>query len=140
MLTILFLLLFVHYLADYPLQGDFLAKAKNHNARTLPDYAVGGGIPGVPWYQALFAHAFIQAGFVFLVTGCIGFALAEMGLHFVIDYGKNAGWFRSAGAKGPCCCNDCIRFAFDFDQFLHVLCKVSYVAIAHMLGLKLGLF
>lgn len=31
-----------HFLCDYPLQGDFLSKAKN---RVNP-------IPGVPWYQA----------------------------------------------------------------------------------------
>ena len=36
---ILFWLMVGHALADYPLQGDFLAKAKN---RTAP-------IPGVPW-------------------------------------------------------------------------------------------
>ena len=49
--AVLFLkLLAVHYIADFPLQGDFLANAKNHRKP----------IPGVPWYQALFAHAVIQ--------------------------------------------------------------------------------
>jgi hypothetical protein len=145
MLTILFLLLFVHYLADYPLQGDFLAKAKNHNTRTLPDYAVGGGVPGVPWYQALFAHAFIQAGFVYLVTGCMGFALAELVLHFAIDYCKSAGGFQLSGMDGacartPCQCEACLRFAYNFDQLAHVACKVCYVLIAYYSGIHMGLF
>jgi hypothetical protein len=37
------LLLVDHALADYPLQGDFLARAKNHTAP----------IPGISWYQSL---------------------------------------------------------------------------------------
>jgi hypothetical protein len=37
------LLLVDHALADYPLQVDFLARAKNHAAP----------IPGISWYQAL---------------------------------------------------------------------------------------
>lgn len=59
----LFLLVCAHFLADYPLQGDFLALNK---ARTGPGY--------VPWWHALTAHAFIHGGFVALITGywCIG--------------------------------------------------------------------
>jgi hypothetical protein len=56
---LLIALLTAHALADYPLQGDFLSKAKN---RMAP-------IPGVPWRQALGAHAFIHAGAVALITG-----------------------------------------------------------------------
>jgi hypothetical protein len=43
-----------HALADYPLQGDFLSKAKN---RAAP-------IPGVPYWQALGAHVAIHGAFV----------------------------------------------------------------------------
>jgi hypothetical protein len=46
-MTLFFWLLVGHAIADYPLQGDFLAKAKNY---TL-------AIPGIPWQQALFWHA-----------------------------------------------------------------------------------
>lgn len=135
MWAILFLLLFVHYLADYPLQGDFLAKAKNHV----------NGITIVPWYQALFAHAFIQAGFVYLVTGCMGFALAELGAHFLIDYCKSAGGFQLSGMDGalartPCQCEACLRFAYNLDQLAHVACKVAYVLIAYYAGIHMGLF
>lgn len=47
MRNMLALMIGLHMLADYPLQGDFLAKAKN---RRVP-------VPGVPWWQALGAHS-----------------------------------------------------------------------------------
>lgn len=57
---LLMLLVFAHFLAYYPLQGDFLAKAKNRNT----------AIPGVPWWQAMTAHCGIHAGFVLVLTSC----------------------------------------------------------------------
>ncbi|MFM1977463.1 MAG: hypothetical protein RL145_2309, partial [Pseudomonadota bacterium] len=42
-LSLLYLLIVAHFICDYPLQGDFLSKAKN---LTAP-------IPGVPWWQAM---------------------------------------------------------------------------------------
>lgn len=60
-----------HAVCDYPLQGDFLARAKNPTAP----------IPGVPWWWAMGAHAAIHAGGVFVVTGSVSVSLAE----FVID-------------------------------------------------------
>ena len=53
------ILILCHFIFDYPLQGDFLAKAKNEKAP----------IPGVPWVHAMFAHTFMHAGAVTLVTG-----------------------------------------------------------------------
>lgn len=96
----LMLLLFWHALADYPLQGDFLAKAKN---RAAP-------IPGVPWFQALGAHAAIHAGGVGLITGSLWLALVEFVAHALIDDAKCRG-----------------RIGFNADQALHALCKVGYV-------------
>lgn len=98
---ILFWLLVGHALCDYPLQGDFLSKAKN---RAAP-------IPGVPWYQALGAHALIQGGAVVLVTGSIALGLAEMLLHAVIDDAKCAG-----------------KINFNQDQGLHIACKMVWAA------------
>ena len=92
-------LLIGHYLCDYPLQGDFLAKAKNHKAP----------IPGVPWYHALIAHAAIQAGMVWLVTGKLWMAGIEFGVHAIIDYQKSEG-----------------IISFGTDQFLHVIFKAVY--------------
>lgn len=98
--TLLFLLLFGHALADYPLQGEFLSKAKNPV----------NPMPGVPWYLALGAHAFIQAGFVLIFTGSILLAMSEFVAHATIDIMKCTG-----------------RVSFLTDQLLHVLCKVIWV-------------
>jgi hypothetical protein len=94
------LLLFVHALADYPLQGDFLATAKRR-----------GGIPGIPWQWALFFHAYIHAVGVMLVTQNIYAGLVELVVHATIDYNKCEG-----------------RFGFSMDQTLHVATKVVILA------------
>ena len=108
---ILFFLLVGHALADYPLQGDFLAKAKS---RTAP-------IPGFPWWQALTAHAIIHAGMVGLIvllaTGDHGLvyalAAAEFVAHFLTDDAKCRG-----------------RIGLNTDQTIHVACKVLWALIA----------
>jgi len=104
----LFLLLAGHALADYPLQGDFLAKAKN---RAMP-------IPGVPFYQALGAHALIHGGVVAIVTGVWWLGLLEVIAHALIDDAKCTG-----------------KIGFNGDQFLHVLCKVCWAWIAFNMGI-----
>ncbi len=106
-LTMLFLLLAAHALADYPLQGDFLAKAKN---RAAP-------IPGVPFYQALGAHAVIHSGFVALITGVWWLGLAEVVAHALIDDAKCTG-----------------KIDFNTDQVLHVACKLFWVSVALVLA------
>lgn len=67
---ILFLLLAVHWLADYPLQGEFLANAKQNGP--LRAYH-------------LVAHAGIHGGGVALVTGSVWLGLLEWALHTAID-------------------------------------------------------
>jgi hypothetical protein len=91
-----------HFLADYPLQGDFLAKAKNHRQP----------IPGVPWYQALMAHSAIQAGMVWLITGKLWLGCFEFCLHAGIDWAKS---------------NE--NISFNQDQIAHLACKVVYMAL-----------
>lgn len=103
-LTLLLALIAAHALCDYPLQGDFLSRAKN---RAAP-------IPGVPWYQAMAAHAAIHAGAVALLTGSVWLALAEFAAHAVIDDLKCRG-----------------RLSFNADQALHLACKVLWVAILY---------
>lgn len=102
-LEMLALLAFGHAVADYPLQGDFLAKAKS---RVAP-------IPGVPWYQALAAHSAIHAGFVGIITGSFSLAAAEFVAHFIIDDQKCQG-----------------RLSYNADQALHLLCKLAWVGLA----------
>jgi hypothetical protein len=98
----LFLLICGHAVADYPLQGDFLARGKNHKAP----------LPGVPWWICLIAHALIHGGTVMLITENLWLGLAETGVHIVIDFLKCDG-----------------RFGFVTDQSLHVGCKVAWALI-----------
>tara|TARA_Y100001968_G_C19265161_1_gene671283 strand:+ start:138 stop:479 length:342 start_codon:yes stop_codon:yes gene_type:complete len=92
-----------HFLADYPLQGDFLSKAKN---RANP-------IPGVPWYQAMGAHAFIHGAFVAFITGIWWLCLAEALLHAFIDDSKCEG-----------------EISFNQDQAFHIMCKLGWGIVA----------
>jgi hypothetical protein len=104
-LTLFAMMVVAHALFDYPLQGDFLSKAKN---RANP-------IPGVPWYQAMAAHSIIQGGAVWFLTGSIWLGLAEAWCHFCIDDMK--------------CRN---RIGFNEDQAFHIGCKAlwAFVMIA----------
>lgn len=97
--TVFGLLIVAHALADYPLQGDFLARAKNPMAP----------ITGVPWYQALAAHSIIQAGFVWVITGSALFGAIEFLIHGLTDYAK--------------CTN---RINFNADQAIHIGCKAVF--------------
>lgn len=101
-LILLLLLLFAHFLADFPWQGDFLSKAKNASAP----------IPGVPWYTAMSAHCGIQAGFVGVLTGSVVLAALEFMAHFAIDYAK---------------CRNLI--SFNQDQLAHIACKLLWVGL-----------
>lgn len=100
---ILFLLIFGHFLADYPLQGEFLSQAKNRNT------AVGK----LFWKHALFAHAFIHAGFVGIITGSLWLAMAELVIHGVTDFLK---------------CES--KISLNIDQAIHIGCKVLWALIA----------
>lgn len=99
----LFLLIAAHALADYPLQGEFLSKAKNR----------ANAIPGVPWYHGLFPHALIHGGFVALITGVWWLGLAETAVHAWTDDSKCMG-----------------RISYNADQAVHVTCKLAWWLIA----------
>lgn len=99
--TIVVLLIAGHFLADYALQGDFMAKAKNHRTP----------IPGVPWATVLGSHAAIHGATVFLITGSPVFGGIELVGHALIDYAKCDG-----------------RISYNVDQALHVAMKCAYVA------------
>lgn len=92
-----------HFIADYPGQGDFLARAKN---RTAP-------IPGVPWWQALGAHAAIHGAAVALITCIWWLFLAEAAIHWLTDDAKCRG-----------------RLSFNQDQAIHLSCKLVWWFIA----------
>lgn len=99
----IFWLIVGHALADYPLQGEFLAIAKN------PDTEIGS----VFWPHALFAHSMIHAGFVAIVTGSILLGIAEAIVHGLTDLAKCGG-----------------KLTIHGDQLIHLLCKVIWAAIA----------
>ena len=98
----------MHALADFPLQGDYIAKQKCR--RQADNLSV--------WIVALSAHSLIHAGGVWLVSGSLVFATAELVLHASIDIAKGEG-----------------GFGLITDQMLHLACKVVFVVlIAYGLG------
>ena len=112
-LVILFALLIVHAVCDYPLQGEFLAKAKNRRA-DLSGLFGKRPVPCDLWPHALSAHSLIHAGGVWLVTGSVALAGIEFLVHCVIDFVK------CEGAIG-----------FTADQALHWACKVVYAVLLY---------
>ncbi|QDP64096.1 MAG: hypothetical protein Unbinned2301contig1004_22 [Prokaryotic dsDNA virus sp.] len=75
-LALALMLLAAHWVADYPLQGDFLASAKQNGPLRV---------------YHLIAHAGIQGAAVFLVTGSVVLGAAEWALHTIIDEAKTRG-------------------------------------------------
>lgn len=101
-LAVLFYLLFAHSLADYPLQGDFLAQGKNRNT----------GLGKIYWPYALSSHAIIHGGFVLMITHNIYLGLAETVIHAGTDWLK---------------CENKITMLMD--QFIHYSCKIMWAVI-----------
>lgn len=135
MMTLFFLLLFGHAMADFPMQNDFMARAKSPVV----------GVPGVPWPLVMAVHGIIHGGFVatvvflFCATSTISqgqgvdglgfslqlgvvFGVMEVGLHMTIDIAKCMGLF-GAG-----------RRSILIDQGLHASCK-AVIAGAVILSL-----
>lgn len=91
-----------HVLADFPLQSEYLATQK---VRSTADSFQS-------WIVGLSAHCIIHAGAVWIITGSLVFAAAELVLHGLIDFGKGKG-----------------KFGLLVDQGLHLACKLAYVII-----------
>ena len=111
---VFFWLIFAHAVADYPLQGDFLAKAKNHK----------NPVPGITPLVALFMHSMIHAGFVAMITGSIILGCLELICHMWID------WMKCDGIL-----EDMSISPFNYDQLLHVWCKGAWASV-YLLMLK----
>ena len=91
-----------HALADFPLQGDYLARTKQRSkAGTVSE-----------WLISLTAHSLIHAGGVWIVSGSAVIAVAEFVLHWLIDLGKGEG-----------------LYGYVTDQALHIGCKVAFVIV-----------
>lgn len=100
--ALFFAFLCVHAIADFPLQGDYLARQKSRTTAGSKS----------EWIIALSAHCLIQAGGVWLVSGSLALGVTELILHYLIDLGKGE-W----------------KFGLVTDQLLHVACKVVYVVL-----------
>ncbi|QIG70512.1 membrane protein [Rhizobium phage RHph_N38] len=94
----------MHFLFDYPLQGDFLGTQKVPSFQ--PRY--------IPWYHANFAHAVLHGIPVGIVTGSYTLAISEVLIHFWIDYMKSMK-----------------AFGIHLDQFFHILFKGLWVFVAY---------
>jgi hypothetical protein len=109
MINMLILLLLWHALADFPLQGDFLAIHKD------PTYDLSVPTGGKPhnylWGWCMGAHCMIHAGGVYLITGAWQAAVFEFATHWVIDWTKCHG-----------------RISFNQDQVFHLIGKLIIVA------------
>lgn len=101
-----FLLVAGHCLADYALQSDFLAQAKNRNT----------DIGKVFWKHGLFAHSAIHGLVVAVITGSWMLAIAETICHGVIDFLK---------------CEN--KISLNVDQALHYACKALWFAVIYFL-------
>jgi hypothetical protein len=99
-LATLFWLLAGHFLADYPLQTDFVAKFK----------ARAASLTAVPWYYVLSGHAATHALAVALATGSPLLGACEFVAHWLIDLAKCEG-----------------KTGIHADQALHVACKLAWV-------------
>ena len=91
-----------HALADFPLQGDYLARMKRRDQSSKPS----------EWIIPLTAHSLVQAGGVWIVSGCALLGAAELCLHWLIDLGKGEG-----------------KFGYVTDQGFHLACKLAYVIV-----------
>lgn len=109
--TLLFLLVAAHAVADYPLQGVFLAQGKNRNTE----------LGKVFWRHALFAHSMIHGGFVVLLTGVLWLGIAEAIIHAITDHLKCEG-----------------KISLAIDQTVHIACKFLWAAIAIFLSQGIG--
>lgn len=109
--VLFFALLIGHSVADFALQNEFIATAKNRNAN-IDRFFGGNAAPKNVWIYVLSAHCLIHAGAVWLITGSIIFAALEFVLHALIDYAKSAN-----------CTN------FQSDQLLHIACKLVYAIL-----------
>jgi hypothetical protein len=119
MMVLFFWLLVGHALADFPLQGDFLSRAKRADS----------GLP-MPSWLALSTHSLIHAGVVALLTSSMWLGLSEFALHWSIDYAKCEGWLGGRYHRKEIWIDPAVeQRAFTIDQALHVVCKIAWAAI-----------
>ena len=110
-LVLFWALLLGHALADFPLQGEFLAVGKDRHAN-LSSVTGGKLWPKGIWLYCLTIHSLIHAALVWIITGSVILSVIEFLLHWVIDLLKNESFTN-----------------FYTDQALHIFCKVIYAGL-----------
>jgi hypothetical protein len=118
-LELIFRIAFAHALADFVFQTDTMARYKSriNDAARIKDPATPLNMRKSSWEYWLSAHALVQGGMLWLLTGIAWWGMAETVVHWIIDYLKTQN-----------------RFALHTDQFLHLLTKVVLVIIALAIG------
>lgn len=93
-----------HFIADYVLQTENIAREKRRSSETQLQKIV-------PWYWWLTAHAFTHGAAVALISGSWVLGLAETAAHWLIDFGKCEGYY-----------------GLITDQSLHAFCKILWIS------------
>ncbi len=102
-LSLFFLLVLGHFVADYPLQTDFVAKFKCRK----------NSLEAVPWFYVMAGHAATHALVVVVLTGSPLLGLCELVAHYLIDVAKCESWT-----------------GIHTDQLFHVACKAVWALLA----------
>lgn len=104
-MIVLFYLIAGHFLCDFPLQGDTMAREKSRHSLTDLQREV-------PWFYWMTAHAFIHGCAVAIVTGSVTLGLFEAFWHWLIDF-----------LKGEA------LIGIHIDQIGHILCKAVWFGL-----------
>ena len=110
-IKLLFVLIAAHFVADFSLQTEPMAREKRRASDTELQKIV-------PWYWWLTAHSMTHGFLTWVVLGlglqfygAVYIAMAETVAHWFIDFGKCEGYY---GLK--------------VDQALHLICKIMWVS------------
>jgi hypothetical protein len=108
MLALILKLIIGHALADFALQPTSMAMGKNRNRQWEGLKEEKKYFPNWPYW--LTAHALLHGGAVWLITGNMVLGIAEIVLHWIIDFAKCENWTN-----------------IHTDQLLHLICKGVYL-------------
>lgn len=98
----LFWLVSGHFICDYVLQGDTMAREKSASSTSELQRQV-------PWYYWMTAHAATHGAAVAFITGRVDLGCCEAALHGLIDSAK---------------CRK--KISIHVDQALHLVCKAAW--------------
>ena len=94
-----------HILGEFAFQPDAMFAGKDGSAKTVSR--------NIPWQYWMLGHSTIHGVLVGHITGSPLLGLLEVASHFLIDH------YRTTDK----------RITFWQDQVLHVMCKVSWMAV-----------